>query len=160
MSSVAKRSAVGCRNQLDRRIIALRIIGTRAPKLVDEDQGPEVMQDEQIVEDENEYYYDADEEILPGEVVGIDLGTTNSAIALLREGKPEIVASSDGGFITPSVVAFSEDGSILVGADAVEQSAANAANTVHCAKRFIGRPFKVCKNYAKRAVVEVAEDAE
>ena len=73
-----------------------------------------------------------------GCTVGIDLGTTNSAIAVLREGKPLMVPNRHGETTTPSVVAYTADG-VLVGQDALDQAAANPMNTIIGAKRFIGK---------------------
>ena len=77
----------------------------------------------------------------PGSTVGIDLGTTNSAIAILDGGSPSMVPNARGELTTPSVVAYTEDGAVLVGAAAIEQASTNVANTVFSAKRFIGRPW-------------------
>ena len=95
----------------------------------------------------------------PGATVGIDLGTTNSAVAILRDGAPVIVPNARGELTTPSVVAFCAGGDVLVGADAVEQSAANARNTVHAVKRFIGRRFERVRNFSRVAGVHVQADA-
>lgn len=78
--------------------------------------------------------------------IGIDLGTTNSAIAVLEGGKPSIIVSAEGGRTTPSVVAFSKDGERLVGSVAKRQSVINPEGTVFSAKRFIGRKFKEVKS--------------
>jgi len=93
---------------------------------------------------------------LPGVTVGIDLGTTNSAIAVLRDGKPEIVPNKDGGLTTPSTVAFLPGGGVLVGEEAVKQAASNVANTFYAAKRFIGRPMKEVQPYINNVGFSVA----
>ncbi len=72
-------------------------------------------------------------------VIGIDLGTTNSCVAVLEGGKPVIIANSEGGRTTPSMVAFTKGDTRLVGQLAKRQSVTNARNTVHSIKRFIGR---------------------
>ena len=72
-------------------------------------------------------------------VIGIDLGTTNSCVAVLEGGKPVIIANSEGARTTPSMVAFAKGDSRLVGQLAKRQSVTNAKNTVHSIKRFIGR---------------------
>ena len=72
-------------------------------------------------------------------VIGIDLGTTNSCVAVLEGGKPVVIANSEGGRTTPSMVAFAKGGSRLVGQLAKRQSVTNAQNTIHSIKRFIGR---------------------
>ena len=75
-------------------------------------------------------------------VIGIDLGTTNSCIAVLEGGKPVIIANSEGGRTTPSMVAFAKGDSRLVGQLAKRQSVTNAQNTIHSIKRFIGRRWE------------------
>lgn len=99
---------------------------------------------------------------VPGATVGIDLGTTNSAIAILRDGAPVIVPNGRGELTTPSAVAFAADGTTLVGTDALEQAASNVANTVYAAKRFIGRPLARVRGYVKNvgfAVIDAGDDA-
>jgi molecular chaperone DnaK len=71
--------------------------------------------------------------------IGIDLGTTNSAVAVLEGGEPTIIPNAEGGRITPSVVAFTKDGQRLVGAPAKRQQVTNPQNTVFSIKRFVGR---------------------
>jgi molecular chaperone DnaK len=75
-------------------------------------------------------------------VIGIDLGTTNSCIAVLEGGKPVIIANSEGARTTPSMVAFAKGNTRLVGQLAKRQSVTNAQNTVHSIKRFIGRRWE------------------
>ena len=72
-------------------------------------------------------------------IIGIDLGTTNSVVAVLEGGTPTVIHNQDGARITPSVVAFSEDGERLVGTKAKRQAVTNPANTVSSIKRFMGR---------------------
>jgi molecular chaperone DnaK len=74
-----------------------------------------------------------------GKVIGIDLGTTNSCIAVLEGGQPNVIASSEGGRTTPSIVGFGKSGDRLVGQLAKRQGVTNAENTVFSIKRFIGR---------------------
>jgi len=74
-----------------------------------------------------------------GKVIGIDLGTTNSCVAILEGGQPIVIANSEGGRTTPSVVGFGKGGEHLVGQLAKRQAVTNAENTVHSIKRFIGR---------------------
>jgi molecular chaperone DnaK len=76
-----------------------------------------------------------------GKIIGIDLGTTNSAMAVMQAGKAEIVANSEGGRTTPSVVAVNKNGERLVGQVARRQQVTNSANTVYEVKRLIGRKF-------------------
>ena len=94
---------------------------------------------------------------LRGRTVGIDLGTTNSAIAILTDGAPEIVPNSRGELTTPSVVSYRADGSVIVGADAVVESSCHVLNTVYAAKRFIGRPFSSVQAYKAAAGAAVRE---
>src|ERR687885_1259082 len=75
-------------------------------------------------------------------IVGIDLGTTNSVVAVMEGGDPVVIPNAEGGRTTPSVVAFTKNGERLVGQTAKRQSTINAENTVFSAKRFIGRSFE------------------
>ncbi|OGA66753.1 MAG: molecular chaperone DnaK [Betaproteobacteria bacterium RIFCSPLOWO2_12_FULL_65_14] len=75
-------------------------------------------------------------------IIGIDLGTTNSCVAIMESGKPKVIENSEGSRTTPSVVAFTEDGEILVGAPAKRQAVTNAKNTIYAVKRLIGRRFE------------------
>jgi molecular chaperone DnaK len=74
-------------------------------------------------------------------IIGIDLGTTNSVVSVMMGGEPEVVASQEGDRIIPSVVAFAENGEILVGQQAKNQMITNPENTIRSAKRFMGRKF-------------------
>src|SRR2546423_7072197 len=75
-------------------------------------------------------------------IIGIDLGTTNSCVAIMEGGKPKVIENSEGSRTTPSVVAYTDDGEILVGAPAKRQAVTNAKNTVYAVKRLIGRKFE------------------
>ena len=77
-----------------------------------------------------------------GKIIGIDLGTTNSCVAVLEGGQPKIIENSEGGRTTPSVVAFTQDDEVLVGMSAKRQSVTNPANTLFAVKRLIGRRFE------------------
>jgi molecular chaperone DnaK len=77
-----------------------------------------------------------------GKVIGIDLGTTNSCVAVLEAGQPKVIANSEGGRTTPSIVAFGKSGDRLIGQLAKRQSVTNAENTVYSIKRFIGRRWE------------------
>lgn len=77
-----------------------------------------------------------------GKSVGIDLGTTNSVVAVMEGGKPTVIANAEGGRTTPSVVAFSKSGERLVGQLARRQAVLNPTNTVYSIKRFMGRRFE------------------
>ena len=76
-----------------------------------------------------------------GKIIGIDLGTTNSAMAVMQSGKPEIIANSEGNRTTPSVVAINKNNERLVGQVANRQRVTNATNTIFGVKRLIGRKF-------------------
>src|SRR4026207_1481053 len=73
--------------------------------------------------------------------IGLDLGTTNSCVAIMEGGKPKVIENSEGARTTPSVVAYAEDGEILVGAPAKRQAVTNAKNTIYAVKRLMGRKF-------------------
>src|SRR5438445_8593829 len=73
--------------------------------------------------------------------IGIDLGTTNSCMAVLEGGEPSVIPNAEGGRTTPSVVAFTKDGQRLVGAPARRQQVTNPTNTIFSIKRFMGRKF-------------------
>lgn len=77
-----------------------------------------------------------------GKVIGIDLGTTNSCVAILEGGVTQIIPNKEGGRTTPSVVAFTEKGERLIGQIAKRQAITNSANTIYAAKRLMGRKFK------------------
>jgi len=74
-------------------------------------------------------------------IIGIDLGTTNSCVSVMENGKPKVIENSEGTRTTPSVVAYTEDGEILVGASAKRQAVTNPKNTLFAIKRLIGRRF-------------------
>ena len=74
-------------------------------------------------------------------IIGIDLGTTNSCVAVMEGGKPKVIENSEGARTTPSIVAYTEDGEILVGASAKRQAITNPKNTLFAVKRLIGRRF-------------------
>jgi molecular chaperone DnaK len=74
-------------------------------------------------------------------IIGIDLGTTNSCVAVMENGQPKVIENSEGARTTPSIVAYMDDGEILVGAPAKRQAVTNAKNTLFAVKRLIGRRF-------------------
>jgi len=76
-----------------------------------------------------------------GKIIGIDLGTTNSCVAVLEGDKPKVIENAEGARTTPSVVAYAEDGEILAGQSAKRQAVTNPENTVYAVKRLIGRRF-------------------
>jgi molecular chaperone DnaK len=77
-----------------------------------------------------------------GKIIGIDLGTTNSCVAIMENGKPKVIENSEGARTTPSIIAYAEDGEILAGAPAKRQSVTNPKNTLYAIKRLIGRRFE------------------
>ena len=90
---------------------------------------------------------------MPGKVIGIDLGTTNSVVAVMEGGEPAVIANPEGARPTPSVVAFTKDGERLVGQVAKRQAVTNPENTVFSIKRFMGRKFdEVDERSVARAV--------
>jgi molecular chaperone DnaK len=77
-----------------------------------------------------------------GKIIGIDLGTTNSCVAIMEGGKPKVIENAEGARTTPSIVAYAEDDEILCGASAKRQAVTNAKNTLYAVKRLIGRRFE------------------
>jgi len=90
-------------------------------------------------------------------VIGIDLGTTNSAMAVIEGGEPTVIPNAEGGRTTPSVVAFPSDGQRLVGAPAKRQQVTNPQNTIFSIKRFMGRKFGEVSEEMKIVPYEVVE---
>ncbi len=102
-----------------------------------------------------------------GKIIGIDLGTTNSCVAVVEGGKPVVITNAEGGRTTPSVVAFTKDGQRLIGQLAKRQAVTNPVNTVFSIKRFMGRaygevgeeikqvPFKVKSGIKNQAAVHI-----
>ncbi len=90
-------------------------------------------------------------------VIGIDLGTTNSCVAVMEGGEPVVIANSEGGRTTPSVVAFTKTGERLVGAVAKRQSITNPENTIYSIKRFMGRKYKEVTHEQKLVPYKVVE---
>ena len=76
-----------------------------------------------------------------GRIIGIDLGTTNSCVAIIENGQPKVIENAEGTRTTPSIIAYQEDGEILVGATAKRQAVTNPKNTLFAVKRLIGRKF-------------------
>jgi molecular chaperone DnaK len=77
-----------------------------------------------------------------GKVIGIDLGTTNSCVAIMEGNQPKVIENSEGARTTPSIIAYQDDGEILVGAPAKRQAVTNPTNTLFAVKRLIGRKFE------------------
>jgi len=92
-------------------------------------------------------------------IIGIDLGTTNSCVAVMEGGQPVVIPNPDGGRTTPSVVAFTKSGERLVGPLAKRQAITNAQNTVYSIKRFMGRRFGEVTNEAARVPFKTIEHA-
>lgn len=92
-----------------------------------------------------------------GKIIGIDLGTTNSCVAVMEGNEPTVIQNSEGGRTTPSVVAFSKDGERLVGAPAKRQAITNPQKTVSSIKRFMGRFFDEITEEAKQASYEIVK---
>ena len=91
-----------------------------------------------------------------GKAIGIDLGTTNSVVAVMEGGKPTVVINSEGSRTTPSVVAFTKTGERLVGQLAKRQAILNPENTIYSAKRFIGRRFSEVQSEIRNVPYKVA----
>src|SRR5438309_4537174 len=89
--------------------------------------------------------------------IGIDLGTTNSCVAVLEGGEPTVIPNAEGGRTTPSVVAFTKDGQRLVGAPAKRQQVTNPTNTIFSIKRFMGRKFDEVSEEMKIVPYEVVK---
>src|SRR5436190_14268565 len=87
--------------------------------------------------------------------IGIDLGTTNSVVAVMEGGKPTVIINSEGSRLTPSVVAFTQNGEILVGQLAKRQAVLNPENTIYSAKRFIGRRYSEVQSEIKNVPFKV-----
>ena len=77
-----------------------------------------------------------------GKIIGIDLGTTNSCVAVMESGKPRVIENAEGARTTPSIIAYQDDGEILAGAPAKRQAVTNPKNTLYAVKRLIGRRFE------------------
>ncbi|HMT33633.1 MAG TPA: Hsp70 family protein, partial [Dermatophilaceae bacterium] len=101
--------------------------------------------------------------------VGIDLGTTNSAVSVLEGGEPTIIANAEGGRTTPSVVAFSKNGEVLVGEIAKRQAVTNVDRTIRSVKRHMGTDWKspeidgkryTAQEISARTLMKLKRDAE
>jgi len=92
-----------------------------------------------------------------GKIIGIDLGTTNSVVAVMEGKEPKVIVNEEGSRITPSVVAWDEKGEILVGTIAKRQAVTNPENTVYSSKRYIGRRFEEVESENKRVPYKVTK---
>ena len=95
-----------------------------------------------------------------GKVIGIDLGTTNSVVAVMEGGEPAVIPNAEGGRTTPSVVGFSKDGERLVGQVARRQAITNPTNTIFSVKRFMGRRFNEVASEKKLVPYESVRDKD
>src|SRR5207237_7981285 len=93
-------------------------------------------------------------------IIGIDLGTTNSVVAVMEGGEPVVITNPEGGRLTPSVVAFTKAGERLVGQVATRQAVTNPENTVFSIKRFMGRKFDEANEEIERVPCEVVRAAD
>jgi len=95
-----------------------------------------------------------------GKIIGIDLGTTNSVVAVMEGGEPKVIANEEGGRTTPSVVAFTKGGDRLVGQVAKRQAITNPENTIYSIKRFMGRRFNEVSDELKMVPYKVQQDGD
>ena len=93
-----------------------------------------------------------------GKVVGIDLGTTNSVVAVMEGGKPVVIANAEGMRTTPSVVGFSKDEELVVGQLARRQAVLNPQNTFYGIKRFMGRKYSELQPESKKVPYTIRRD--
>src|SRR5262245_20799435 len=96
---------------------------------------------------------------MPGKVIGIDLGTTNSVVAVMEGGQPTVVVNQEGSRLTPSVVALTKDNERLVGQVAKRQAVTNPENTIYSIKRFMGRKYDEVKSEVSRVSYKVVASA-
>src|ERR671911_222999 len=96
---------------------------------------------------------------MSNKVIGIDLGTTNSVVAVMEGGQPTVIVNQEGNRTTPSVVAFTKEGERLVGQVAKRQAVTNSENTVFSIKRFMGRSYAEVKEEEKIVPFEVIPGA-
>ena len=94
-----------------------------------------------------------------GKVIGIDLGTTNSVVAIMEGGDPVVITNTEGGRLTPSVVAFTKDGERLAGQVARRQAITNPENTIFSIKRFMGRRYDEVSHEIKLVPYKVVRAA-
>src|SRR6202030_2240032 len=90
-----------------------------------------------------------------GKIIGIDLGTTNSCVAVMEGGEPKVIPNEEGGRTTPSVVAFTKSGERLVGQVAKRQAITNPENTIYSIKRFMGRRYSEVSDELKMVPYKV-----
>ena len=95
-----------------------------------------------------------------GKIIGIDLGTTNSCVAVLEGGEPKVIANEEGARTTPSIVAFSKSGERLVGQVAKRQAITNPENTIFSIKRFMGRRYNEVNDEMKMVPYKVVQQGD
>src|SRR5512139_2104704 len=95
------------------------------------------------------------ERSMPGKVIGIDLGTTNSVVAAMEGGQPAVMVNQEGSRLTPSVVGFTKEGERLVGQVAKRQAVTNPENTIFSIKRFMGRKHDEVSSESSRVPYRV-----
>jgi len=95
-----------------------------------------------------------------GKIIGIDLGTTNSCVAVLEGGEPVVIQNSEGGRTTPSIVGFTSKGERIVGQPAKNQMITNPENTIYSIKRFMGRRYSEVTNEIKLVPYKVVEHGD
>lgn len=95
-----------------------------------------------------------------GKIIGIDLGTTNSCVSVMEAGEPVVIASSEGGRTTPSIVAFTKDKEKIVGQPAKNQMITNPENTVYSVKRFIGHRYNELSDEIKRVPYKIVANGD
>src|SRR5215510_13221012 len=95
-----------------------------------------------------------------GKIIGIDLGTTNSCVAVLEGGEPVVIQNTEGGRTTPSIVGFTNKGERITGQPAKNQMITNPENTVYSMKRFMGRRFHEVSNEMKLVPYKIKEQGD
>src|SRR5947208_5646295 len=93
-------------------------------------------------------------------IIGIDLGTTNSVVAVMEGGEPKVIPNAEGNRTTPSVVGFTKTGERLVGQVAKRQAITNPENTIFSIKRFIGRVWEETENERSRVPYKMKKNAQ
>src|ERR1700751_3508815 len=93
-------------------------------------------------------------------IIGIDLGTTNSVVAVLEGGEPKVIPNEEGARTTPSVVGFAKSGERLVGQVAKRQAITNPENTIYSIKRFMGRPYNEVSDELKMVPYKVVPQGD
>jgi molecular chaperone DnaK len=102
----------------------------------------------------------SDGETMMGKIIGIDLGTTNSCVAVMEGGEPKVIPNEEGGRTTPSIVAFTKSGERLVGQVAKRQAITNPENTIYSIKRFMGRRFDEVNDEMKMVPYKVVKQGD